>query len=166
LVYEKRESFQSPFSQQPLGFHLLKVSSLPLFIPAAKHKLSLLVILYMPTVRKLIEIKARTVSMQANYTVPTMEIVADNSTADSKQGEYVIDRDELLHLRSTGLIQPKLFVYLAIKLSYDHLSPSINIPAFCERWGLKEEEFSTALAQLQKKKVLQPVARQLTLQLF
>jgi len=65
-----------------------------------------------------------------------------------------------------GLIQPKLFVYLAIKLSYDHSEPSIDIPAFCDQWGLKEEELSTALAQLQKKKVLQPVARQLTLQLF
>jgi len=32
--------------------------------------------------------------------------------------------------------------------------------------SVNQEEFSTALAQLQKKKVLQPVARQLTLQLF
>ncbi len=104
--------------------------------------------------------------MQANYTPPTMELVADNSISDSQLQEYIINRDELFHLRESGLIQPKLFLYLAIKLSYDHLEPSINIPAFCERWGLKEEEFSTAIAQLQKKKVLQPVARQLTLQLF
>ena len=104
--------------------------------------------------------------MQANYTLPTIELVADNSTSDSNPKEYLIDRDELFHLRDSGLIQPKLFVYLAIKLSYDHSEPSIDIPAFCEQWELKEEEFSTALAQLQKKKVLQPVARQLTLQLF
>ncbi len=104
--------------------------------------------------------------MQANCTVPTMELIADNSTADSKSREYLINRDELLHLRELGLIQPKLFVYLAIKLSYEHSEPSIDIPLFCQRWELKEEEFSTAIAQLQKKKVLQPVARQLTLQLF
>ncbi len=103
--------------------------------------------------------------MQANYAAPTIELVADNSITDSKLQQYVIDREELLHLRESGMIQPKLFVYLAIKLSYDHLEPSIDISAFCERWGLKESEFSTALAQLQKKKVLQPVARQLTLQL-
>ncbi len=60
----------------------------------------------------------------------------------------------------------KFYVYLAIKLSYETSEPSIDIPSFCEQWGLKEEEFSTARAQLQKKKVLQPVARQLTLQLF
>ena len=104
--------------------------------------------------------------MQANCTLPTMELIADNSNADSNPREYVIDRDELFHLRDSGLIQPKLFVYLAIKLTYDHSEPSIDIPAFCEQWQLKEEEFSTAIAQLQKKKVLQPVARQLTLQLF
>ena len=95
-----------------------------------------------------------------------MEIIADNSIADSNPKEYLIDRDELFHLRDSGLIQPKLFVYLAIKLTYDHSEPSIDIPAFCEQWGLKEDEFSTAIAQLQKKKVLQPVARQLTLQLL
>ena len=58
--------------------------------------------------------------MQANCTLPTMELIADNSTSDSNPKEYPIDRDELLHLRDLGLIQPKLFVYLAIKLSYDH----------------------------------------------
>ena len=104
--------------------------------------------------------------MQANYAPQAMEVVANNSTTDSNPREYLIDRDELLHLRELGLIQPKLFVYLAIKLSYEHSEPSVDIPLFCQRWELKEEEFSTAIAQLQKKKVLQPVARQLTLPLF
>ncbi len=80
--------------------------------------------------------------------------------------QYVIDRDELLRLHESGLIQNKLYVYLAIKLSYNHLEPSIDIPSFCEQWDLEETEFSTAIAQLQKKGALQPVARQLKLQLF
>jgi len=105
--------------------------------------------------------------MQAvDYAVQSMEVVADVSIPLSLPKEYLINRDELIRLREDGLIQSKLYVYLAIKLSYDTSEPSIDIPSFCERWGLKEEEFSTALAQLQKKKVLQPVARQLTLQLF
>ena len=58
--------------------------------------------------------------MQANCILPTMDLIADNSNAESNPKEYLIDRDELLHLRELGLIQPKLFVYLAIKLSYDH----------------------------------------------
>ena len=49
--------------------------------------------------------------MQANCTLPTMELIADNSNADSNPKEYLIDRDELFHLRDSGLIQPKLFVY-------------------------------------------------------
>ena len=80
--------------------------------------------------------------------------------------QYLIDREELLRLHESGLIQNKLYVYLAIKLSYSHSEPSIVIPWFCEQWDLEEAEFSTAIAQLQKKGVLQPVARQLTLQLF
>jgi len=104
--------------------------------------------------------------MQASYSPPTMEVVADVSIPHTKSREYLIDHDELIRRREDGLIQSKLYVYLAIKLSYDTSEPSIDIPSFCDQWGLKEEEFSTAIAQLQKKKVLQPVARQLTLQLF
>lgn len=80
--------------------------------------------------------------------------------------QYVIDREELLRLHESGLIQNKLYVYLAIKLSYEHLEPSIDIPSFCEQWELKETDFSAAITLLLKKGVLQPVARQLTLQLF
>ena len=80
--------------------------------------------------------------------------------------QYMIDREELLRLHESGLIQNKLYVYLAIKLSYSHSDPSIDILSFCEQWNLKEADFFTAVAQLQKKGALQPVARQLTLQLF
>jgi hypothetical protein len=104
--------------------------------------------------------------MQAELAPEKMEVVADVSIPQTKSREYVIDRSELLHLKESGLIQSKLFVYLAIKLSYDTQEPSIDIPWFCEQWELKESEFTTALAQLQKKGALQPVARQLTLQLF
>jgi len=104
--------------------------------------------------------------MQASYSPPTMEVVADVSIPHTKSREYLIDHDKLIRLREDGLIQSKLYVYLAIKLSYDTSEPSIDIPSFCEQWDLKETEFTTALAQLQKKGALQPVARQLTLQLF
>lgn len=57
-------------------------------------------------------------------------------------------------------------MYLALKMTYDNLEPSIDIPWFCDYWAMKEEQFSAAIAQLQKKKLLQPVARQLTIQLL
>jgi len=105
--------------------------------------------------------------MQANYTPQEVEVITEISEQNPKpQRQYLIDREELLRLKEEKLIQDKLFVYLAIKLSYDSLEPSINIPWFCNQWDLKEEAFSTAIAQLHKKGALQPVARQLTLQLF
>ena len=105
--------------------------------------------------------------MQASYVPQEVEVVTEISSPDHQpQRQYLIDRDELLRLKSEKLIQDKLFVYLAIKLSYDSSEPSINIPWFCDQWDLKEEVFSTAIAQLHKKGALQPVARQLTLQLF
>ena len=105
--------------------------------------------------------------MQANYAAHPMEIITDNSTpTPDSQRRYSIDREELLRLREDKLIQDKTFVYIAIKLSYDCSDPSIDISWFCEQWGLKEVEFAAAITQLQKRGALQPVARQLTLQLF
>ena len=106
-------------------------------------------------------------TMQASYIPQEMEVVAEVLSAiPERQREYLIDRQELLRLREEKLIQDKLFVYLAIKLSYDTCEPHIDIPWFCDQWEIKEEVFSTAIAQLHKKGALQPVARQLTLQLF
>jgi len=65
--------------------------------------------------------------MQASYSPPTMEVVADVSIPHTKSREYLIDRNELIRLREDGLIQSKLYVYLAIKLSYDTSEPSIDI---------------------------------------
>jgi len=98
-----------------------------------------------------------------------MELLAVSEVSILKSDssmQYIIDREELLRLHESGLIPNKLYVHLAIKLSYSCSKPSIDIPSFCEQWDLKEAEFSTAIAQLQKKGALQPVARQLTLQLF
>lgn len=80
--------------------------------------------------------------------------------------QYMIDRDELLRLREEKMIPDRFYVYLAIKLSYSSSNPSIDIPSFCEQWNLSEVQLATAIAQLHKKGALQPVARQLQLELF
>lgn len=80
--------------------------------------------------------------------------------------QYTIDRDELLRLREEKMIPDRFYVYLAIKLSYSSSNPSIDIPSFCEQWDLSEVQLATAIAQLHKKGALQPVARQLQLELF
>ncbi len=46
-----------------------------------------------PTVRELIEIKAITVSMQANCTLPTMEF-SNRSGGDQKNVQYEITRNQ------------------------------------------------------------------------
>ena len=95
--------------------------------------------------------------------VAEVEVLAPNPTSAR---QYVIDRDELLRLREAGLIQDKLYVYLALKLTYTQSNPDIDILSFCEQWELSEVQMATAIAQLHKKGALQPVARQLQLELF
>lgn len=96
-----------------------------------------------------------------------MQLVAEVSIPNSESKmEYLIDREELLRLKEEKLIAPKLYVYIALKLSYTQSNPSVDIESFCESWEISETEFATAIAQLQKKKALQPVARQLQLELF
>lgn len=85
---------------------------------------------------------------------------------EAKKMQFLIDREELLNLRDMKLISAGLYVYLAIKLTYTTSNPSIDIPSFCDRWQLKEAELQSAIAQLHKKKVLEPQARQLTLEIF
>ncbi len=96
-----------------------------------------------------------------------MELVASVSIPNPPSTmQYLIDRDELLRLREEKMIPDRFYVYLAIKLSYSSSNPSIDIPSFCEQWNLSEVQLATAIAQLHKKGALQPVARQLQLELF
>ncbi len=46
--------------------------------------------------------------MQAELAPPTMELFASVSIPNSKQREYVIDREELLHLLESGLIHAQI----------------------------------------------------------
>lgn len=83
------------------------------------------------------------------------------------QAQYIINRAELLRLKSMGLVQDRLYVYLALKLDYpSDFHPSINIELFCEDWKITESELAIAIAQLQKKGVLAPITAQLELELF
>lgn len=96
-----------------------------------------------------------------------MELVASVSIPHPPSTmQYIIDRDELLRRREEKRIPDRFYVYLAIKLSYNGSNPSIDITSFCEQWNLSEVQLATAIAQLHKKGALQPVARQLQLELF
>ncbi len=94
-------------------------------------------------------------------------ITALDTLKNRKLMEYSIDRDELLHLRSEKIIPTQFYVYLALKLSFPEQSnPSIDIEYFCGEWGLSETELASAITQLQKKRALRSMSRQLELELF
>jgi hypothetical protein len=105
--------------------------------------------------------------MQTTSTENPMQLIAEVSMSNPEsEMQYLIDREELLRLKEMKLIQTTFYVYLALKLTYSHREPSIDIPSFAEQWEITESELAIALAQLQKKGALQPVARQLKLELF
>ena len=82
------------------------------------------------------------------------------------EAQYIINRTELLRLKSMGLVQDKLYVYLALKLTYDTTAANVDIELFCDDWKLTESELAIAIAQLQRKGALEPKAAQLELELF
>ncbi|MBD1878371.1 hypothetical protein [Coleofasciculus sp. FACHB-T130] len=96
-----------------------------------------------------------------------MQLVANVSIPrEFKEMVYVIDKPELLKLRSTKFLLPWQYIGLAIKISYTQSSPSIDIESFCDEWGIEEADFHSAIATLNKKKLAQPTARQLELDLL
>ena len=82
------------------------------------------------------------------------------------EAQYLITREELLRLKLKGLVQDKLYVYFALKLTYGTTVANVDIELFCDDWKLTESQLAIAIAQLQKKGALEPKAAQLELELF
>lgn len=81
--------------------------------------------------------------------------------------EYVIDQQLLLTLFDRKIINLQAFVFFAIKIEFPGEShPEIDIYGFCDKWGITQASFYQAIAQLQKKEALAPIATQLQLSLF
>lgn len=74
--------------------------------------------------------------------------------------KYVIDRSELDLLVARRLIKrgDKLYTFFALMLDYPAGAEGMNIPNFCERWGIDESDAMIAIASLQKKAVLKQKA--------
>jgi hypothetical protein len=96
-----------------------------------------------------------------------MQLVATISIPNPHhEQKYVILPDELIRLRALKLINDRCYVYLALRMTYSHSNPSINIPKFAEQWSLSEVDCRAAIAALHKKGCLEPVHEQLELQLY
>lgn len=93
--------------------------------------------------------------------------------------KFTLDRTELMRLESMGIITGKAYIYLALKLTYNTISVSIDTESFCDGWAasnlmndssekclqITESDLAITLGQLQKKGALTPVYRQTELEL-
>ena len=79
---------------------------------------------------------------------------------------FIILPDELKRLRSLKLINDRCYVYMALRMTYQHSSPSVDVPTFAERWDISETDCRAAIAALHKKGCIEPVHKQLELELF
>lgn len=104
-----------------------------------------------------------------NEALPKEAVVMPHSplTKISSPPEYVIDQALLLALFERKIINLQAFVFFAIKIEFPGEShPEIDIYGFCDKWGITQANFYQAIAQLQKKEALAPIATQLQLSLF
>jgi len=53
---------------------------------------------------------------------------------------YSLDREELLRIRDLKLLtSDRDYIFFALQIDYSgKLNPTIDVNAFCERWGLNE----------------------------
>jgi hypothetical protein len=80
--------------------------------------------------------------------------------------KYVLLPDELKKLWVLKLINDHCYVYLALRMTYGHSNPSVNLESFSEAWNISEENVRVAIAALQKKGCLETLHKQLELELF
>ncbi|MBD1821573.1 hypothetical protein H6F51_03495 [Cyanobacteria bacterium FACHB-DQ100] len=86
-------------------------------------------------------------------------MIQDNSAAN-----YLVDRDELLRIRSLRLLTSgRDYVFFALQVDYQgKLNPEIDVAAFCApegisyaaRWELDEGDLYKALGDLRKKGIV------------
>lgn len=84
----------------------------------------------------------------------------------SKKSMFEIDENQLFWLREKKLITrgSAFDVFLCIQLSYGESLINLDVSSFCNRWELTESQVLSAIAQLQKKELIEPSVKQLEIQ--
>lgn len=76
----------------------------------------------------------------------------------SEAKPVVVDRDELLGLKIEGLVSLRTYIYFALRIDGISTSlQSLNMPGFCDRWGVSEVDVISAIASLSKKGIVKTV---------
>lgn len=88
------------------------------------------------------------------------------STSVSSSAGYLLDREELIRIRSLKLLtSDRDYVFFALQIDFPgKLTPSINVEAFCDRWELSDGNLYKALGELRNKGIVVSIASQLNLE--
>lgn len=86
------------------------------------------------------------------------------SLPQGDNGDYRIDRAELLRLAQRKILNTPAYIYFALSLDYPNGAEGLHIKSFCERWAISEPDAVKAIATLEKKDVLKQKHQQLCFQ--
>ncbi|MBD2067751.1 hypothetical protein H6F93_09450 [Leptolyngbya sp. FACHB-671] len=88
------------------------------------------------------------------------------STLVSPSAGYLLDREELIRIRSLKLLtSDRDYVFFALQIDFPgKLNPSVDVEAFCERWELSDGNLYKALGELRNKGIVVSIASQLNLE--
>lgn len=81
-----------------------------------------------------------------------------------QNGDYRIDREELLRLAQRKVLNIPAYIYFALALDYPNGAEGLHFETFCERWAISEPDAIKAIATLEKKGVLTQKHQQLCFQ--
>lgn len=78
---------------------------------------------------------------------------------------YSLNREELLRIRDLKLLtSDRDYIFFALQIDYSgKLNSTIDVNAFCERWGLNEGNLYKALGELRNKGIVVSIASHLEL---
>lgn len=75
---------------------------------------------------------------------------------DEQHPCLILDRDELMALKAEKLLPLKTYVYLAFLIDKANVKAKVvQTQAFCAKWGISKQDFLIAIAQLEKKGLIQ-----------
>jgi hypothetical protein len=88
------------------------------------------------------------------------------STSVSSPDGYLLDREELIRIRSLKLLtSDRDYVFFALQIDFPgKLNPSVDVEAFCERWEVSDGNLYKALGELRNKGIVVSIASQLNLE--
>lgn len=75
--------------------------------------------------------------------------------APHPENAVIVDRNELIGLKTEGMISLRFYVYMALRIEGVTGSLKwVEVETFCKKWAIRSEDFIVATASLSKKGVV------------